>query len=531
MKPKIIFVTGGIISGIGKGVTAASLGCLLKSRGFKILPIKIDPYLNQDAGTMNPYQHGEVFVTNDGAETDLDLGHYERILNLDLDRFSNFTTGAVYAKVMELERKGDFLGKTIQIIPHVTDEIKARILKPAREKNVDVVIVEIGGTVGDIEEEAYLEAARQIFGELGPENVIFIHVVKIDYVFPSEEEKTKPIQQSVRILRTSGIVPNFLIVRAKKNFGFEIKEKISLFTNVPLENIIEAPNVSNLYEIPLNFLNKNLDKIVLKKLGLPERPINLEHLRKKVKKLKSLKKEITIGLVGKYVSNPDAYISVEEALKHAGVEVGVRVNILKINSEEKQLTKKLKTCQGIVVPGGFGKRGIEGKIKAVKYARENRVPFLGLCLGLQVAIIEFARNVCGLKRANSTEFDKNTPYPVISILPSQQNVKNLGGTMRLGEYKMSLIKGSLAYKLYQSETALERHRHRFEVNPEFHEILSRYGLVFSGWSVDDERLVDIIELENHPFFVATQAHPEFKSRLLTPHPLFVGFMKAAIQRK
>ncbi|MCL4400110.1 CTP synthase [Patescibacteria group bacterium] len=530
-KPKIIFVTGGIISGIGKGASVASISFLLKSRGFKVLPIKMDPYLNKDAGTMNPYQHGEVFVTDDGAETDLDLGHYERFLDINLDKFSNFTTGSIYSTVMELERHGDFLGKTIQIIPHVTNEIKRRVIKPAEEKKADVVVVEIGGTVGDIEEEPFLEAARQIYGEYGKENVAFIHVVKIDYVFPSEEEKTKPIQQSVRLLRESGISPDFLIVRCKKEFDGDIKEKVSMFTNVAVNHIIEAPNVSSIYEIPQNFKRKKLDENLLKRLDLPIRKIDVNGLEKRIRKMRLLKKVVNIGLVGKYVVNPDAYLSVTEAIRHGAVEAGVKVNIIEINSERDNVINKIRGLDGIVVPGGFGRRGIEGKIKAIKYARENNVPFLGLCLGLQVAVIEFARNVCGLKKANSTEFDLRTPNPVISLLPSQKNIKNMGGTMRLGAWEMKLVKGTKARELYGKDVISERHRHRYEVNPEYHDILKKGGLIFSGWSKDDERLVDMVELMDHPFFVGTQAHPEFKSRFLVPHPLFVAFMKAAAKKK
>lgn len=532
-KPKIIFVTGGIVSGIGKGASAASLGYLLKARGYKILPVKIDPYLNQDAGTMNPYQHGEVFVTKDGAETDLDLGHYERILNMDLEKFSNFTSGTIYKTILEKERKGDFLGKTIQVIPHVTSEIKRRIFLGAKGKKIDIIVVEIGGTVGDIEAEAFLEAARQLYREMGRNNVVFVHTVKIDYIFPSEEEKTKPIQQSVRLLREAGINPDFLVVRCKKDFSLEIKEKIALFTNVPIQNIIAAPNVSNIYEIPLNFYKQKMDKLILKHIKLPLRKIDIDPLKNRLQKIKNIKDEVKIGLVGKYVENPDAYISVCEALKHAGYELGVKVEIVKINSEKetKNLEKKLKEVSGILVPGGFGKRGIEGKIKAIKYAREKNVPFLGLCLGLQLAIVEFARNVLGLKRANSTEFDKKTPYPVIDILPEQKRIKNLGGTMRLGEYKMSIKKGTLVYEIYKSSFASERHRHRYEVNPRFHKIFLKSDLIFSAYAKNNPKLIDMIELKNHPFFVATQAHPEFKSKFLAPHPLFIAFIKASLRKQ
>ena len=529
-RPKIIFVTGGIISGIGKGASAASISFLLRSRGYRIFPIKMDPYLNKDAGTMNPYQHGEVFVTEDGAETDLDLGHYERFLNMNLDKFSNFTTGSVYSTVMDLERHGDFLGKTIQIIPHVTNEIKRRIIKPAEEKKADIVVIEIGGTVGDIEEEPFLEAARQIYGEYGEENVSFIHVVKIDYVFPSEEEKTKPIQQSVRILREAGIHPDFLIVRCKNEFDGEIKEKISMFTNVPLDHIVEAPNAGSIYEVPLNFRKKRLDENVLKSLALPIKKSDITPLQRRIKKMKGITRTVKIGLVGKYVVNPDAYLSVIEAVKHAALEAGVKADIVQVDSERDDVLKHVKNLDGIIVPGGFGRRGIEGKIKAIKYARENKLPFLGLCLGLQVAVIEFARHVAGLGRANSTEFDSRTPNPVIDIMPSQKSVKDLGGTMRLGSWDMELVKGTRAYEIYGGPSAKERHRHRYEVNPAYHDVLEKNGLVFSAWSKDDDRLVDMVELPDHPFFVGTQAHPEFKSRFLVPHPLFVAFMRAAARK-
>ena len=529
-RPKIIFVTGGIISGIGKGASAASISFLLRSRGYRIFPIKMDPYLNKDAGTMNPYQHGEVFVTEDGAETDLDLGHYERFLNMNLDKFSNFTTGSVYSTVMDLERHGDFLGKTIQIIPHVTNEIKRRIIKPAEEKKADIVVIEIGGTVGDIEEEPFLEAARQIYGEYGEENVLFIHVVKIDYVFPSEEEKTKPIQQSVRTLREVGIHPDFLIVRCKNEFDGEIKEKISMFTNVPLDHIVEAPNAGSIYEIPLNFRKKRLDENILKSLALPVKKSDITPLQQRIKKMKGVTKTVKIGLVGKYVVNPDAYLSVIEAVKHEALEAGVKADIVQVDSERDDVLKHVKNLDGIIVPGGFGRRGIEGKIKAIKYARENKLPFLGLCLGLQVAVIEFARHVAGLGRANSTEFDSRTPNPVIDIMPSQKSVKDLGGTMRLGSWDMELVKGTRAYEIYGGPSAKERHRHRYEVNPAYHDVLEKNGLVFSAWSKDDDRLVDMVELPDHPFFVGTQAHPEFKSRFLVPHPLFVAFMRAAARK-
>lgn len=528
---KFIFVLGGIVSGIGKGITVASIASLLKSRGLSILPIKADPYLNKDAGTMNPYQHGEVFVTDDGAETDLDLGHYERFTGLALTKDSNFTSGAVYAHVMDLERHGDFLGKTIQVIPHVTDEIKRRIINPTKKNKPDITIVEIGGTTGDIEGEPFLEAARQIHRDFGSENVIFVQVVKIDYIFPSDESKTKPIQQSVALLRSKGIQPNFLIVRCKRPLSAENQEKISLFTSVPRNHIIEGIDVSTIYEAPLNFKKKaRLDDLLLKEIGLkPKRPDFVEW-KKAVERVKNMKKHVRIGLVGKYTEHSDAYISVQEALFSAGASCGARVEVVHVDAEHEHLADVLAGVQGILVPGGFGKRGVEGKIAAIRHARENNVPFLGLCLGLQTAVIEFARNACGLLNANSTEFDPETPHPVVDILAEQKDVKNLGGTMRLGSSPVAVRKGTLIEKLYRTQNVAERHRHRYEVNPQYHAQLEEHGLVFSGFAKADKRLVDFIELPNHPFFAATQAHPEFKSRFLSPHPLFRGFIEAALKR-
>lgn len=529
--PKFIFIVGGIVSGIGKGITVAGIGTLLKSRGINIFPVKIDPYLNRDAGTMNPFQHGEVFVLDDGTETDLDLGHYERFIGRSLDRHSNFTTGAVYETVMRMERRGDFLGKTIQIIPHVTDEIKRRIMNASRTKDTDAVIVEIGGTAGDIEAEPFLEAARQIHREQGAENAVFIEVVKIDYVFPSDEEKTKPIQQSVALLRSRGIQPEFLVVRCKRPFSAGNKEKISLFTSVPKQNIVEAIDVRTIYEVPVNFRKSGFDDLLIERLNLPKRRKDMNSWRNLLGRMKRTKKRISIGIVGKYVDHADAYISVEEALKHAGFHAGTNVDVVYVDAESETIKKELAELDGILVPGGFGRRGIEGKIESVKFAREKKTPFLGLCLGLQIAVIEFSRNVARLKKANSTEFDEKTPHPVIDILPDQKGVRDLGGTMRLGAAGIALKKNTRVRELYRASVAHERHRHRFEVNPKYHERLERKGMVFSGFSTKDKRLVDFIELRDHPFFIATQAHPEFKSRFLEPHPLFLGFVKASMKRK
>ncbi|HXF44474.1 MAG TPA: CTP synthase [Candidatus Paceibacterota bacterium] len=528
-EPNLIFVTGGIVSGIGKGISVASLAALLKMRGFEVVPIKIDPYLNRDAGTMNPYQHGEVYVTEDGAETDLDLGHYERFINVDLDGRSNFTTGSVYEYVIGLERHGDYLGKTIQIIPHVTDEIKRRIMSVFNSNGADVAVVEIGGTVGDIEAEPFLEAARQMFREYGPTRVIFIHVVKVDYIYPSDEEKTKPIQQSVALLRERGIQPDFLIVRSKRPITKANVEKISLFTNVLPEHIIPAVDVRTIYEVPVNFRRSGFDELILKKFGKRTGRTNFASWRRAVSRMSKARRTITIALIGKYVEQDDAYLSVEESVAHAAAAAGVRVELKRIDSESPDLVKKLKGVKGIIVPGGFGKRGIEGKIKAIKFARESNVPFLGLCLGLQTAVIEFARNVCRLKSANSTEFSKRTPHPVIDIMPDQKKVKMKGGTMRLGTYRATLDKDSLVRRLYGVDVISERHRHRYEVNPKYHDVLKKHGLVLSGFNLPDKRLVEFIELPKHKFFIATQAHPEFKSRFLNPHPLFLGFIRAAIK--
>jgi CTP synthase len=530
-EPKYIFVTGGVVSGIGKGITAAAIGTLLKSRGISFFHIKIDPYLNRDAGTMNPYQHGEVFVLKDGTETDLDLGHYERFSGIELDRSSNFTTGAVYESVMNMERRGDFLGKTIQIIPHVTDEIKRRVIAAGKEKKAEVVIVEIGGTVGDIEAEPFLEAARQMLHEFGPARVSFLHVVKIDYIFPSDEEKTKPIQQSVILLRARGIQPDFLVVRSKREMTKTNREKISLFTNVPVANIIPAVDVSTLYEVPLNFKHARLDVALAERLRLSNRKSDLKVWASLVRRMGSVKNPLRIALIGKYTAHADSYISVEEALRHAALHAKTGISIERLDADKPGFGAELRECDGVIIPGGFGKRGSEGKIEAVRIARAENLPFLGLCLGLQIAVIEFARHVCGLRRASSTEFDAKTPYPVIDILPDQVNVKLMGATMRLGAMGLSLRQGTRAREIYGAPRVSERHRHRYEVNPFYHTRLLEGGLVFSAFAEKNKNLVDMIELPDHPFFVGTQAHPEFQSRFTEPHPLFSAFVKAAMKRK
>lgn len=527
---KFIFVTGGIVSGIGKGITVASIGLLLKARGLKVIPIKIDPYLNADAGTMNPFQHGEVFVTDDGAETDLDLGHYERFIDQNLTQLSNFTTGAIYQAVTSKEREGDFLGKTIQIIPHVTEEIKKRILTAA--KGVDVVLVEIGGTVGDIEALPFIEAIRQLKQEINFGDALFIHVAKIDYIYPSDEAKSKPIQQSVQVLRGLGIQPDFLICRCKRAISDEIREKIALFTSVKKERIIEAKDADSLYQIPINMEKEKLAEQICRFFGFKKKSKNLAEWQKiiaNLAKIEANKKIVKVAMVGKYLDHPDAYLSVVEAIKHAGIFNLVKIEIVAVDSEKDNLTKALKNVDAVVVPGGFGIRGIEGKIKAIQFARENKIPFLGLCLGLQCLVIEYARNVCKLTGANSTEFNNKTKYPVIDYLAEQRTITKKGGTMRLGAYPCFIKKNTLAYRVYQSIKISERHRHRYEVNPKFHQILEKNGLIFSGTSAN-KKLIEIVELAKnvHPYFIATQAHPEFKSRPNRPHPLFRDLIKAAI---
>lgn len=535
-KTKFIFVTGGVISGIGKGITTASLGRLLLSCGYRVFPIKIDPYLNEDAGTMNPIQHGEVFVTDDGAETDLDLGHYERFMSLTLDRRSNFTSGSVFRAVLDKERKGNFLGKTIQFVPHVVDEIQSRILSVAEKEKPDFVIVEIGGTVGaDMEIQPFAEAVRQLALRVGRKNCCFIHVVKMDYVFPLDEEKTKPIQHSVRMMLSLGLLPDILIVRAKRHIEDDNLKKIALFCGVPEERIIEGLNALNIYEIPINLEKGGLLNAVLSVFNLKPKKRDMQLWRRRFRRMILAKHKIRVGVVGKYHRHPDAYISVNEALHHAAAKNGVLIEIVPIDSEAPDLISHLKNLDGILVPGGYGGRGVEGMIKAVEFSRRNALPYLGLCFGLQMAVIEYSRNVLGWKKASSTEIDKTTPYPVIDILTDQKYIDRLGGTQRVGAYPACLKKDSLVWKIYRpwhrgSGEISERHRHRYEVNPEYHRDLEKAGLILSGLSPDG-LLVEFIELpeEKHPFFVATQAHPEFKSRFLEPHPLFEYFIKAVIQ--
>ena len=534
MPTKFVFVTGGVVSSIGKGITCASLGRLLKARGFKVALLKIDPYINVDAGTMNPFQHGEVFVTKDGAETDLDLGHYERFTGIDMTRSSNLTTGGIYEAVIKKERRGDYLGACVQVIPHITDEIKSRIWGVARETGADIVIVEIGGTVGDIEGQHFIEAIRQMRHDAGPENVVYIHVTLIAYVGPWGEVKTKPTQHSVMKLREMGIQPDILVCRSKLPLTQEMKKKLSLYCSVDEEAVITALDTTTIYEIPLRLEKEGLAREVLKRLHLPQVEPDLKEWEEVVEKLLSPEREVKIALVGKYTHLKDAYISIVEALTHGGAANRARVKIEWVESsvlEEEDPQHYLFDVGGILVAGGFGVRGVEGKIRAIQYARKSKVPFLGLCLGMQCAVIEFARNVCDLKEANSSEFNPDTPYPVIDLLPEQRGVAEKGGTMRLGAYPCKLVKGTLAHKCYGQELIWERHRHRYELNNEYREILQEKGMVISGLSPDGN-LVEIIELpqEVHPFFIATQFHPEFQSRPTAPHPLFVAFVREAIAK-
>ena len=530
---KYIFVTGGVVSSLGKGIVAASVGRVLKNRGLKVTLQKFDPYLNVDPGTMSPYQHGEVFVTEDGAETDLDLGHYERFIDVNLGQYSNVTAGRVYSSIIEKERRGDYLGGTVQVIPHVTNEIKSRVLLAGESSDADVVITEIGGTTGDIESLPFLEAIRQIRSDLGRENVCYIHCTLLPYIKAAGEMKTKPTQQSVKELRGLGIQPDIIVVRNELALTDELRAKISLFCDIPKQNVIESRDVSNLYQLPLNLKAQKIDDIVLKHFNLTAKEADMEEWTSLVERVDNLKDEVRIALVGKYVELHDAYISVVESLKHAGYKHNSKVKIDWIQSEditEENVHEYLKEADGILVPGGFGDRGVEGKITTIKYARENKIPFFGICLGMQLAAVEFARNVCGLTGAHSSELDPNTPYPIINLLPDQENVVEMGGTLRLGSYPCTLTEGSQAHKEYGDINITERHRHRYEFNNFYRERLTNKGLVLSGVSPDG-RLVEIVELPEHPWFVAGQFHPEFKSRPEKAHPLFAGFIKASLENK
>ena len=530
---KYIFVTGGVVSSLGKGIVAASVGRVLKNRGLKVTLQKFDPYLNVDPGTMSPYQHGEVFVTEDGAETDLDLGHYERFIDVNLGQYSNVTAGRVYSSIIEKERRGDYLGGTVQVIPHVTNEIKSRVLLAGESSDADVVITEIGGTTGDIESLPFLEAIRQIRSDLGRENVCYTHCTLLPYIKAAGEMKTKPTQQSVKELRGLGIQPDIIVVRNELALTDELRAKISLFCDIPKQNVIESRDVSNLYELPVNLKAQKIDDIVLKHFGLSAPEADMTEWLALVDRVDNLKENVRIALVGKYVELHDAYISVVESLKHAGYKHNSKITIDWIQSEdvtEENVNDYLKDADGILVPGGFGDRGVEGKITAIKYARENKVPFFGICLGMQLAAVEFARNVCGLTGAHSSELDPNTPYPIINLLPDQEDVVEMGGTLRLGSYPCTLAEGSVAHKEYGEINITERHRHRYEFNNYYRERLTDKGLVLSGVSPDG-RLVEIVELPEHPWFVAGQFHPEFKSRPEKAHPLFAGFIKASLENK
>ena len=528
---KFIFVTGGVVSSLGKGITAASLGRLLKSRGLKVSILKLDPYINVDPGTMSPYQHGEVFVTDDGAETDLDLGHYERFIDEKLTKNNNVTTGKIYWSVISKERRGDFLGGTVQVIPHITNEIKERINRVARETRADVVITEVGGTVGDIESLPFVEAIRQFKSDVGREDVLYIHVTLVPYIAASSELKTKPTQHSVKELRSIGVQPDIIVCRSEHPISDELKAKIALFCDIDEEAVISNQDVGSIYEVPLCLEKAGLDQIIIKRLKLSCGERDLDSWREFVERSKHPETKTTIALVGKYVSLPDAYLSVAEALRHAGVGQRAAIEIKWVDSEkieEEGAEKLLADVNGVLVPGGFGYRGIKGKILAVQYAREHKVPYLGICLGMQCAVIEFARHICGMKEANSSEFNPDTPYPVIDLLPEQKEVADLGGTMRVGLDPVSLVAGTKAYAAYGQELIYERHRHRYEVNNEYLDRIKEAGMVVSG-ILPDRNLVEIIELPEHPWFVAAQFHPEFKSRPHTPQPLFQGFVGASIK--
>ncbi|EDK35700.1 CTP synthase [Clostridium kluyveri] len=533
MNTKYIFVTGGVVSSLGKGITAASLGRLLKNRGLKVSIQKFDPYINIDPGTMSPYQHGEVFVTDDGAETDLDLGHYERFIDESLSRNNNITTGKIYWSVISKERKGDYLGSTVQVIPHITNEIKSRVYKVAEGKNIDVVITEIGGTVGDIESLPFLEAIRQIKYDVGVENVCFIHVTLVPYLKKSGELKTKPTQHSVKELRSIGIQPDIIVCRSEKLISNDLKEKIGLFCNVERDSVIQNLDAENLYEVPLMLHREGLDNLVCKKLKLQCNETDNTEWIIMVDKIKKLSKNVNIALVGKYVELHDAYISVVEALSHGGYANDANVNIKWLNSEDitkDNIEEYLKDIDGILIPGGFGDRGIEGKILAAGWARKNKIPFFGICLGMQCALIEFARSVLKYEGAHSSEINPETKYPVIDLMPDQKDIDEKGGTMRLGKYPCKLLKNSISFKAYGEDVIYERHRHRYEFNNIYRDELIESGLVLSGTS-PDSKLVEIIEIKEHPWFIGVQFHPELKSRPNRPHPLFRDFIKASLNSK
>ncbi len=534
--PKYIFITGGVVSSLGKGIVSASVGKLLESKGLRVIMMKCDPYINVDPGTMSPYQHGEVYVTDDGAETDLDLGHYERFTNAELSRVNNITTGKIYFSVITKERHGDYLGATVQVVPHITDEIKAAIKNVSHNKSADVVICEIGGTVGDIESLPFLEAIRQFRQDIGRDNALNIHLTLIPFIRVADEIKTKPTQHSVGKMREIGIQPDILLCRTEKPLSKEVRAKIALFCNLEFEQVIQALDVQDIYEVPLALKEEGLDKIIVRllKLNCEDGDAKLKLWKTNVvEKVLNPSKHVTIGVVGKYMELQDAYKSIYEALKHGGIANDAKVEIIKIDAEEvitHGAEKYLKELNGILVPGGFGDRGIEGKIRAVKFARENKVPYFGVCLGMQCAVIEFARNVCGMTRANSTEFNKATPFPVISLLEEQKRVKDLGGTMRLGSSACNIKKSTKTQKAYGRDSVNERHRHRYEFNNKYKVKMETNGLIVSGTNPNG-RLVEIIELADHPWFVGCQFHPEFRSKPDQAHPLFREFVRASLAHK
>ncbi len=528
---KFIFVTGGVLSSLGKGLSAACIGALMECRGLTVTLLKMDPYINVDPGTMNPFQHGEVFVTDDGAETDLDLGHYERFTHAVLRQKNNFTTGQIYDAVIQKERRGEYLGETVQVIPHITDEIKTKIRSLGN--GVDVAIVEVGGTVGDIESLPFLEAIRQLRADLGPQNVLYVHLTLLPFIKASGEVKTKPTQHSVKALREVGIQPDILICRTEKKITRDIKEKIALFCNVRPEEVIAAEDVTCIYELPLKFHDEGLDQKVVELLNIWTRAPRLDGWSSFIDAVNSLNNSITIGIVGKYVNLQESYKSLNEALFAGGVKNGAKVTLKFIDSEllsEETLNSEFSDVDGILVPGGFGSRGIEGKIKAVGFARENKIPFFGICLGMQIAVVEFSRNVCGLNGANSTEFNPDTPYPIIHLMDEQRSVTDKGGTMRLGAYECVIPEGTECHKIYGATLIEERHRHRYEFNPEFRSILEEKGLKAGGLSPDG-KLVEMVEYSDHPWFIGCQFHPEFKSKPMESHPLFASYIKACLNFK
>ena len=530
---KHIFVTGGVVSSLGKGITAASLGHLLKHRGYKVTMQKMDPYLNVDPGTMSPFQHGEVFVTDDGHEGDLDLGHYERFIDESLSRESNFTQGSIYQSLIARERRGDFLGGTVQVIPHVTEAIKERLRRIADQTGADIVISEIGGTVGDIEGQPFIEAARQFKKEKPYGDVIFVHCTLVPYISAAHEVKTKPTQHSVKELRSMGVQPDFIVCRSDHDISDKVREKIALFCDVKADDVLSCVDAPSIYEVPIGLYEQGFDVKVLERLGLEPREIDLEPLRAFLDASKQCEQDVDIAVVGKYVSLPDAYLSVIEALGHAGVANGCHANVHLVDGEtldEGNVEARLGSMDGILVPGGFGQRAFEGKILAAQYARENGVPYLGICLGLQAAVCEFARHVAGMPGAISAEFDDEAEFPVIDLMPEQEDIEDKGGTMRLGAYPCRVVEGTRAFEAYGSEIVYERHRHRYEVNNAYRDRLTEAGLVISGVSPDG-RLVEMVELPDHPWFVASQGHPEFKSRPTRPHPLFKSFVGAAFERR